>query len=61
MAGVYDFHKLQPATYNLSIQYDKEMAQIAKAKIRETKKKALEEAAAEGDEAAEKGALAKIE
>lgn len=38
---------MKPGNYNLSIQYDKEMADQAKAKIRQTKKAALEAAAAE--------------
>ena len=49
IAAQYDYFKLAPAAYNLSIQYEREMQADAKKQARAQKKKALEEAAAEGE------------
>ena len=43
MPGMYDYHKVQPATYNLSIQYDKEMKADAKKEAQKAKKKKMME------------------
>ena len=62
--GQYDYYKFQPASYNLSIQYDREMKADAKKAEQVKKKKALMEAAGElegPDDAAARAASDKIE